>query len=95
MDYRNALTDRLMEAILSLESQEEAYAFFEDLLTISELKSLSQRLEVADMLQHRKTYQEIGQITGVSTATISRVNRALLYGRGGYASVLSRLTQEP
>lgn len=84
-------TDQLFQAILLLENIEECYAFFEDICTINELKSLSQRLDVAKMLQQRNTYTEITQKTGASAATISRVNRALTYGSDGYKSMLERL----
>ena len=79
-----------MRAVLSLESTDEAYRFFEDLCTIAELKSMAQRLEVAQMLRDGRTYHEIGESTGASTATISRVNRALTYGEGGYTRVLNK-----
>ncbi|MFQ9695422.1 MAG: YerC/YecD family TrpR-related protein [Zhenhengia sp.] len=81
---KDDMTDRLFEAILKLENIEECYAFFEDICTINEIKSLAQRLEVAKMLEEKRTYTEIQQITGASTATISRVNRCLSYGSDGY-----------
>ncbi len=87
---RTKATDSLMKAILSLENTEEAYCFFEDLCTIAEIRSMSQRLEVAKMLTKGRTYQEIGNLTGASTATISRVNRALVWGADGYTSVLAK-----
>ena len=83
--------DKLFEAILSLESKEECYSFFEDLCTVNELLSLSQRYEVAKMLREKKTYLEIAEKTGASTATISRVNRCLKYGSDGYAAVIPRI----
>lgn len=83
--------DHLFEAVLSLESKEECYSFFEDLCTVNELLSLSQRYEVASMLKDHKTYLEIAEKTGASTATISRVNRSLNYGNDGYELVFSRL----
>ncbi|MCL1901122.1 MAG: YerC/YecD family TrpR-related protein [Firmicutes bacterium] len=83
--------DMLFEAILSLESQTECYSFFEDLCTIKELQSLSQRLEVAKLLSEKKTYLEIAKVTHASTATISRINRALEYGADGYKNVLSKI----
>ena len=82
---RSAQADLLMQAVLALENEEEAYCFFEDLCTIAELKSMAQRLEVAVQLRQGVTYQEIAKAGGVSTATISRVNRALNYGADGYA----------
>ena len=83
--------DELFDAILSLQSKEECYSFFEDLCTINELLSLSQRYEVASMLRDKKTYLEIAEKTGASTATISRVNRSLNYGNDGYELVFQRL----
>ena len=84
--------DHLFQAILTLKSPEECYLFFEDVCTINELLSLSQRYEVAKMLRERKTYLEIADKTGASTATISRVNRSLNYGNDGYDMVFKRLT---
>ena len=83
--------DELFDAILSLQSKEECYSFFEDLCTINELLSLSQRYEVASMLRDKKTYLEIAEKTGAATATISRVNRSLNYGNDGYELVFERL----
>ena len=83
--------DHLFEAILTLKSKEECYSFFEDLCTVNELLSLSQRFEVAAMLKEHKTYLEIAEKTGASTATISRVNRSLTYGNDGYDMVFSRM----
>lgn len=80
--------NNFFEAVLQLKNLEEAHKFFEDICTIKELDSLSQRLEVADMLKSGKNYQEITRATGASTATISRVNKCLLYGTGGYDMVL-------
>ena len=85
--------DELFDAILSLQSKEECYSFFEDLCTINELLSLSQRYEVASMLRDKKTYLEIAEKTGASTATISRVNRSLNYGNDGYELVFERLNK--
>ena len=89
--YQNEQTDHLIRSILALENEEEAYRFLEDLLTIQEMKSITQRLEVAVMLRNKETYQEIVRKTGASTTTIGRVNRALQYGADGYAAVLDRL----
>ena len=86
--------DQLFDAILTLESKEECYAFFEDLCTVNELLSLSQRFEVATMLRQKKTYLEIADKTGASTATISRVNRSLTYGNDGYELVFDRMKKE-
>ncbi len=81
----------LYEAILSLETIEECDSFFEDICTIQELRALSQRLCVAKMLKAGKVYNDIVKATGASTATISRVNRSLQFGSGGYEKVLERL----
>lgn len=85
--------DQLFEAVLCLKTKEECYNFFEDLCTVNELLSLSQRYEVASMLNDHKTYLEIAEKTGASTATISRVNRSLNYGNDGYSMVFDRLNQ--
>ncbi len=82
--------ERLFDAILCLNTKEECYSFFEDLCTVNELLSLSQRYDVATMLSAKKTYLEIAEKTGASTATISRVNRSLIYGNDGYEMVFSR-----
>ena len=88
---RTGAVEHLFEAILTLETKEECFDFFEDLCTINELLSLSQRYEVATMLKEKRTYLEIAEKTGASTATISRVNRTLLYGNDGYSMVLERM----
>ncbi|MDY6104207.1 MAG: YerC/YecD family TrpR-related protein [Acetatifactor sp.] len=85
--------DSLFDAILTLKDRDECYSFFEDLCTVNELLSLSQRFEVASMLKDKKTYLDIAEKTGASTATISRVNRSLNYGNDGYDMVFSRLKQ--
>ena len=91
---RSEQADLLMDAILRLESREDAYRFFEDICTIAEVKSMAQRLEVAMQLRRGVTYQEIARQTGASSATISRVNRALLYGADGYNRVLDAMDSE-
>lgn len=83
--------DRLFDAVLCLNTREECYNFFEDLCTVNELLSLSQRFEVASMLKDKRTYLEIADKTGASTATISRVNRSLNYGNDGYDMIFDRL----
>ncbi len=83
--------DELLRAILSLETVEEAYEFFEDLCTVNEMVAMKQRFEVAKMLREERTYQDIADETGASSATISRVNRALNYGNDGYDLVLKRI----
>lgn len=90
---RNASVDYLFEAILSLKDKEECYHFFDDICTVNELLSLSQRFEVAAMLRDKKTYLEIAEKTGASTATISRVNRSLNYGNDGYDMVFKRIPE--
>ncbi len=87
-------TDALARAFLTLESEEDCYRLFEDLFTIREVQDLSQRLEVAQLLKSKATYTDIVEKTGVSTATIGRVNRALNYGAGGYQRVLERLEEK-
>ncbi len=98
MDYTSKLksefTDELFEAILLLKNLEECYCFFEDVCTIKEIQSLSQRFKVAKLLRENKTYNEIEEITGASTATISRINRCLHYGADGYNLILDRLEKE-
>ena len=84
-------TDRLFEAVLTLDSLEECYAFFEDLCTMKELSDMSQRLQAAEMLLNGDTYEKVVKQVGISTATISRINRCIQYGSGGYASVVSKL----
>jgi TrpR-related protein YerC/YecD len=85
------VVDHLFEAILTLKTPEDCYIFFEDVCTVNELLSLSQRYEVAKMLREGRTYLEIAEKTGASTATISRVNRSLNYGNDGYDMVFKRL----
>ncbi len=92
--YQSEQTDLLMRALLALETTEEAQRFLEDVLTVQELRSITQRLEVAVLLRQKVTYQEIARQTGASTATISRVNRALQYGADGYRLVLDRLQDQ-
>lgn len=91
---RTEAVDYLFSAILSLKDKEECYTFFEDICTINELLSLSQRFEVAKMLREKRTYLEIAEKTGASTATISRVNRSLNYGNDGYEMVFSRMREK-
>ena len=86
--------DHLFEAILTLKSPEECYAFFEDICTIKELQAMAQRFRVAAQLRDSKNYNEIQLSTGASSATISRVNKCLMYGGGGYATALERMGKE-
>ena len=86
--------ERLYRAILALETEEECYAFFQDLCTIAELRSMEQRYEVATLLNDGMIYNDILERTGASSATISRVNRSLIYGNGGYESVLEKMKEK-
>jgi TrpR-related protein YerC/YecD len=83
--------DKLFQAILMLETQEDCYRFFEDICTINEIHAIAQRLEVAKLLNEKKTYSEIEELTGASTATISRINKCLVYGADGYKLVLGKI----
>ncbi len=95
MDILNSKSiEKLFEAILLLETKEECLKFFEDVCTIKELQDMSQRLDVALQLKKGKSYQEISKNTGASTTTISRVNRCLMYGNGGYKAILEKLAEE-
>lgn len=89
----NEQINELAKAMLLLDTPEEAYRFFEDIFTIKELQAVAQRLAVARLLKQKVTYQDIAEQTGASTATISRVNRSLIYGAGGYQLVLGRLPE--
>ena len=93
--FKKKPSSTLYKAILSLKSEEECRAFLQDLCTISELRALEQRMEVAMLLDEGHIYSSILARTGVSSATISRVNRCLRYGAGGYQSVIPRLRKEP
>ena len=90
---KNELTDKLFQCVLSLKSMEECYQLFEDLCTVHEIHAIAQRMEVARMLDKKCTYIEIAEKTGASTATISRVNRALNYGCDGYKLAIDRLNE--
>lgn len=91
---KRADIDELFKAILLLKDEEDCYRFFEDICTINELHAISQRLQVAKLLSQNKTYSEIEKITKASTATISRINKCLVYGADGYKLVLERLSGE-
>ena len=91
---KNDAVDSLFDAILCLKDREECYRFFDDLCTVNELLSMSQRFEVASMLENHSTYLEIAEKTGASTATISRVNRSLNYGNDGYDIVFGRMEKK-
>lgn len=88
------MIDQLFEALEVLETREDYYRFFEDVCTISELNAIAQRLVVAKMLDSDQTYTSIAQKTGASTATISRVKKALNYGADGYRLALDRLSED-
>lgn len=90
---RNALTDALFDAILSLRNREECYRFFDDLCTVKEISDMSQRLEAAKLLLEGKTYEQIVKSAEISTATISRINRCIQYGAGGYQTIIERMQQ--
>ena len=94
-NIKTPAVDYLFDAILSLKDKDECYAYFDDICTVNELLSLSQRFEVAAMLRNKKTYIEIAEKTGASTATISRVNRSLNYGNDGYDIVFARIAPLP
>lgn len=91
--FKRADIDELFEAILLLEDQEDCYRFFEDVCTINELHAIAQRLQVAKLLSEKKTYSEIEDLTKASTATISRINKCLVYGSEGYKRVLDRMNK--
>ena len=97
MSYESKLKskelDDLFEAILSLENSEECYRFFEDICTINEIKAMAQRLQVAVLLSEGKTYIDVQELTDASPATISRINKCLLYGAEGYTTVIERLKE--
>ena len=90
---RNALTDALFDAILTLQDREECYRFFDDLCTVKEISDMSQRLEAAKLLLDGKTYEQIVKSAEISTATISRINRCIQYGAGGYQTIIQRLEE--
>ena len=92
--YHNKDMDFLYRGILTLQTREECYAFFEDICTIKELQAMAQRFRVAAQLRDNKNYNEILADTGASSASISRVNMCLLYGGGGYSTALERLNEE-
>ena len=87
----NAMTDALFDAILALENREECYRFFEDLCTVKEISDMAQRLEAAKLLLDGKTYEQIVKSAEISTATISRINRCIQYGTGGYQAIIERV----
>ena len=92
--YRREDIDELFEAVLTLRDQEDCYRFFEDICTVNEIHAIAQRLQVAKLLKKGVTFNEIVRTTGASTATISRVNRALMYGSGSYTKIIDHLESE-
>ncbi|HHY71265.1 MAG TPA: hypothetical protein GX519_06425 [Thermoanaerobacterales bacterium] len=90
---KDPYVNRLFDAILLLKNREDCYRFFEDICTIGEVQSMAQRLQVAEMLKEGRTYTDIAQATGASTATISRVKRFLNYGANGYNIIIERLAK--
>lgn len=92
MDYKNC--EKLFKAIASIKNEEECKKVFEDLFTIKEILSFSQRLEVAELLDEKEIYADIAEKTGASSATISRVARCLNYGSDGYRIILDRLKED-
>ena len=92
--YRREYIDELFDGILTLRDREDCYRFFEDICTINEIHSIAQRLQVAKLLSEKKTYNEIEKVTKASTATISRINKCIVYGADGYRRVLDRLNNE-
>jgi TrpR-related protein YerC/YecD len=90
-NLKNPLLDQLLKVTLSLQSLEEAYAFFIDVCTVKELQDMAVRFEVARLLQKKVSYVDIEKQTGASSATIARVNRAFMYGTNGYAQALKKL----
>lgn len=89
--FKRADIDELFKAVLSLKDEEDCYRFFEDICTINEIHAFAQRLQVAKLLSEKKTYSEIEEITKASTATISRINKCLVYGAEGYQRILARI----
>ena len=98
MAYKSILeredVDELFDAVLTLKDREDFYRFFEDLCTINEIHAIAQRLQVAKLLSENKTYNEIEGITKASTATISRINKCLVYGADGYKRILTRMKEQ-
>ncbi|MCI8342417.1 MAG: hypothetical protein HFE62_04315 [Firmicutes bacterium] len=91
---KSPIADKLFECILAMETVEECYRLFEDLCTVHEINAIAQRMAVAEMLDRKCTYIEIAEKTGASTATISRVNRALIYGSDGYKLAIERIAKK-
>ena len=92
--FKSDEIDELFRAILMLQDEEDCYRFFEDICTINEIHAIAQRLQVAKLLSENRTYNEIESITKASTATISRINKCLVYGAEGYQRILARMKEE-
>ncbi len=92
--FKNDDIDELFKAVLLLEDEEDCYRFFEDICTINEIHAIAQRLQVAKLLSESRTYNEIESITKASTATISRINKCLVYGADGYKRILARMKEQ-
>ena len=92
--FKSADLDELFDGILTLKDREDCYRFFEDICTVNEIHSISQRFQVAKLLTQKKTYSEIEKTTKASTATISRINKCIVYGADGYKRVLERLNEK-
>ena len=93
-EIRSENTDKLFETIRKLETIDEFYDFFEDLCTVKEIRDMSQRLEIACLLNSGMSYQKVSEVTNVSSATISRVKRCLDYGSGGYIKAIERMKEQ-
>ena len=93
-NIENEMIDGFFEALSLVDTREEYYRFFEDICTVGEINAIAQRLEVAKMLADEQTYNRIAEVTGASTATISRVKKCLNYGSDGYKLVLERLKEK-
>ena len=91
---RNETIDALFDAIVSLETREECYDFFEDLCTVKEISDMAQRLEAAKLLLDGSTYEQIVKTVEISTATISRINRCIQYGTGGYRQTIEKVREK-
>lgn len=92
--FKKEEIDALFEAILALKDEEDCYRFFEDICTVNEIHAIAQRWNVAKLLDEKKTYNEIEELTKASTATISRINKCLIYGADGYRRILDRLKEQ-
>ncbi len=92
--FQNQDIDELFDAVLTLQDREDCYRFFEDICTVNEIHAIAQRLQVAKLLSEKRTYSDIEEITKASTATISRINKCLVYGADGYRRVLKRIEEQ-